>query len=76
MVERDGVNQSPRHLSSVLGWKIDASRQIGACEGGSRSLFVRLWISSVLVIKKPTPSREPFAFGIAYCLCSSWTLQQ
>lgn len=76
VVESDGVNQRPSHLISPLGWKTILSRWTGAAEGGSLSLFVGLWISSVLGTGKPTPRRDPLALSIAYCLCRIRTLRR
>jgi len=69
VVEIEGLNQSPSHLTSPMGVKTDPSRWIGALQMGALSLFVRQWISSVLGTEKLTPSLAPLAFSLAYCLC-------
>lgn len=40
VVEREGLNQYPSHLSSVLGQRRALSRLIGVLDGGSMSLLI------------------------------------
>ena len=65
VVESEGVNKLPSHLTSFLGLKIDPSKWIGGWEIGAMSLLVRQWMSSVLGIEKLTPSRAPLALSQA-----------
>ena len=58
VVEIEGVNQYPSHLTSSLGGEIEPYRCIGERDTGPLSLFVLQWMSSVFGIEKPTPSRE------------------
>jgi len=71
VVAREEVNQRLSHLSLLLGRMIDPSRCIGDSEAGFLSWHVRQWMSSVFGMVNPTARREPFAFRMAYCLCSS-----
>ena len=76
VVELEGVNQYPSQRTSSFGLKTELSRWIGAWEIGPLSLFVRLWISSVLGIEKHTPSWDPLTFNRAYCLCRIWMFRR
>jgi len=64
VMEIEGVNQYPNHLTSSLGGKIELSRCTGERETGPLSLIVLQWMSSVFGMEKLMPSRAPLAFNI------------
>ena len=52
LVDRDGVNQYPSHLTSFLGEKYRSSSLTPAVAGGALSWGVRQWTSSVFGTEK------------------------
>ena len=74
VLETEGVNQYPGHITSTLGWKTDPSWWTGALEMGSMSVFVRQWMSSVLGTERRRPSLAPLALSLAYCFYRIWML--
>ena len=72
LVDRDGVNQYPSHLTSSLGEKYRSSSLTPEVEAGARSWGVRQWTSSVLGTEKDRRLGAAMWQRARYWLCSGW----